>query len=145
MALTTITNARATFTVDGDSYEAQLKNVTVTTDSSGGGTGDKTLSGETIPDPLTFVDRLTGTYVQDWTAPAGGLVGFSREHRGEVVDVELESVPAAYKLVGTIQLTPLDVTLDPNAPAESSIDWQLITADETWPAAAPAPLEADED
>lgn len=145
MALTVVQNARATFVLDGSTFTAQLKNVTMTTDANGGGQGEKTLSGETIPDPLTFVDRITGTVVQDWPAAGGGLIGFSRKtaNRGKVVPFTLTAVePAGYAATGTVQVTPLDLTIDPNGSAESAVDWQLITLDETYPAAA-APGDAD--
>jgi hypothetical protein len=144
VAVTFIQDARATFTLDGTEYGCQLKNVTLSVEVDGGGSTERVLCGDAIPDPLTFTDRLAGTIVQDWPAPGGGLIGHTRQaaNRGKVVSFTLTSTsPAGYTATGKVQLTPLPVTIDPNAPAEADFDWKMTELTETYP--APAALSSD--
>lgn len=138
MAVTVIQNARATFQLDGKDYGCQLKNVTLTVDVAGGGSGEKVLCGDSLPDPLTFSDKMTGTVVQDWPAPEGGLIGHTRlpANRGKVVPFTLTATaPAGYSATGKVQLTPLDLTIDPNGSAESAFTWTITELAETYPPA----------
>lgn len=139
MTVVTAKVAAATFTVDGKDYAAQILNLTLTVEDNSGDENRKTLDGSAIPSASSYTDRLTGTLVQDWPAPEGGLIGHSRitANRGKVVPFVLTSVtPAGYSATGTVQIQPLDLTLDGNETAESAIDWKIITLAETYPAAA---------
>lgn len=140
MAVTVIQNAQATVKIDGKDYSAQVKNLTLTVDTSSDGGGESTLSGDKIPESTTFQDKMTGTVVQDWPAPSGGLIGATRipANRGKVVPFEITAVqPAGYSATGTLTLTPLDLTIDPNGRAESDVEWSIVTIAETYPTAAP--------
>jgi hypothetical protein len=129
--------AAATFTIDGTDYAAQILNLTLTVEDTAGTEDRKTLDGSAIPSASSYTDRLTGQVVQDWPAPLGGLIGHSRiaANRGKVVPFVVTSVnPAGYSATGTVQMAPLDLTLDGNDTAESGIDWKILTIAETYPA-----------
>jgi hypothetical protein len=137
MTVVTAKVAAATFTIDGKDYAAQILNLTLTVEDTAGTEDRKTLDGSAIPSASSFTDRLTGQVVQDWPAPLGGLIGHSRitANRGKVVPFVLTSTnPAGYSATGTVQMSPLDLTLDGNDTAESAIDWKIITIAETYPA-----------
>lgn len=150
MAITTVSLKSATFKIDpttpaptgtptysGD-YSAQLIDVKLTVDSSGGKSNRKTLSGDVIPESLTFTDQLQGTVLQDWPAVGGGLIGLSRDpaHRGGTFAFQVTSVdPAGYTATGVVQMTPLDLDLNPNDTAEAKLDWKITTLAETYPTA----------
>jgi hypothetical protein len=139
VAVTVIQDARATFQLDGKEYACQLKNVTLTVEVGGGGDAERVLCGDALPDPLTFADRMTGTVIQDWPAPGGGLIGHTRlpANRGKVVDFTLTATsPSGYVATGKIQITPLDLTIDPNGRAESDVSWKITELTETYPPAA---------
>lgn len=147
MALTYIKDARATFTLDGTEHGCQLKNITLSVDTEGGGATERVLCGDAIPETLTFTDRMSGTIVQDWPAPGGGLIGHTRAeaNRGKVVPFVLTATsPAGYSATGTVQITPLPVTVDPNGSAEADFDWKVVSLTETYPSAAPASSDAPE-
>lgn len=139
MSVVTAKVAHATFVLDGTDYSCQIVDMTLTAESSGGGSDRRTLCGDLVPETETYTDSLTGTVIQDWPAPGGGLIGHSRvpANRGKVVPFTLTSVdPVGYSATGTIQMTPLDLSLNPNETAESAVSWKITTLTETFPAPA---------
>lgn len=144
MAVTTVQIKSATVKIAGTDHAAQFRNVTLTTETNDPGTGDRTLDGSVIPSAATYTDKVTGTVVQDWPAPGGGLIGYADTHRGEWVAIEVKSIdPAGTTFTGKVRLDPLDRTLDPNETATADVDWSLTDYVPTYPAPA-APL-ADDD
>jgi hypothetical protein len=127
----------ATFVLDSTDHSAQIVDVTLTAEGSGGGSDRRTLSGELVPETETYADTLNGTVIQDWPAPGGGLIGHTRAvaNRGKVVPFTLTSVdPAGYVATGTVKMSPLDLGLNPNETAEAALSWKIVTLDETYPA-----------
>lgn len=139
MSVVTARMAHATFTVDGKEYGCQIVDLTLGADKSGGDASRRTLCGDLIPEQATYADRLTGTVVQDWPAPGGGLIGFTRAtaNRGRVVPFTLTVTDPAdtYSATGTVQIDPLDVSINPNETAESDVDWTVVSLVETFPPA----------
>lgn len=133
--------AEATVTIDGTEHGCQIIDLVLTANDTSGTEDRKTLCGASIPSAATFEDRLTGTVVQDWPAPGGGLIGHTRtpDNRGKVVPFTIATVtPPGYTATGTVQLAPLDLSLNPNETAEAGLDWKIVSLTETYPAPAAA-------
>jgi hypothetical protein len=85
------------------------------------------LCGDTIPGSVTFTETLGGTFLQDFSA-AGGIVEYSRIHKGEVVDFTfVPSTAAGVGATGQVMVYPL---------AFGTSDGEfgdVLTADFTWP------------
>jgi hypothetical protein len=141
VAVTIVQNVTATFELDGTDYSCQFLSLTLTTETSGEGDPEYVLCGEQLPGTLRFTDRITGTMIQDWPAPGGGLIGHTRQsaNRGKVVPFTLTGTTGGKTVTATgkVQLTPLPLGFDPNGRAEADVSWRVTELAETYPAATP--------
>jgi hypothetical protein len=132
-------NGTLTFgTTPGTDFSCQPTAVKIAT-STTSDDGVETLCGDKSPDEITFDSTLDFTVIQDWSDDAG-LIAYSHEHKGEVVDFSWAPNGATGPTwTGTVQVIPLDIGGDVAARLTSDGSWPIVSlAAPTYPALAAA-------